>query len=234
MTASGDPLEVSLNGRAVPLRIRRDSRAKRLVLRIDAAIDGAVVTVPKDLSDAAATAFVESRADWVLDHLDRLPVRVPFADGARVPVLGREHRIRHLPGARGGAWLEDGEIRVSGRAEHLPRRVADRLKTEARREISDRAAEKCARLGLDHGRITLRDTRSRWGSCAANGDLSFCWRLILAPEAALDYVVAHEVAHLRHRGHGPDFHALVATLTPGFEAGRRWLRDNGFLLRRYG
>ena len=225
---------LDLNGRAVPLRIRRDKRAKRLTLRIDQSAEGAVVTIPDLASDDEATAFARGKGDWIIDQLARLPERMPFVDGALVPVLGHPHRIRHLAGERGGVWRENDEIRVTGDTAHLARRVTDWLKKEARLEIVHRAAAKSDQLGLPHGRITLRDTRSRWGSCAANGNLSFCWRLILAPEPVLDYVVAHEIAHLSIRDHSPAFHALVAELTDSAVEGRVWLREQGHTLRRYG
>jgi predicted metal-dependent hydrolase len=168
------------------------------------------------------------------DRLDELAPRVAFVPGASVPFLGSPHRIVHQPVARRGVWREAAAIHVSGHAEHLPRRVLDFLKSEARNEISLRAHDKAYILDRAIARITLRDTRSRWGSCAADGSLNFSWRLILAPEEVLDYVVAHEVAHLVHHDHGPRFWALVAELTPSVAAPRRWLRAKGAELLQYG
>ncbi len=225
---------LDLGGRSVPLRIRRDRRARRLVLRIDQESDGVVVTVPDGLPDSAGLAFARRQAGWILTRLDALPERIGFVDGAEIPVLGVACRIHHQPDGRGGVWRNATDIHVTGPGEHLARRLTDWLKREARREIVARTAEKAARLGVDHGRVTLRDTRSRWGSCAANGNLSFCWRLILAPDFVLDYVVAHEVAHLAMRDHGPRFRAVVARLTEFGHEGPAWLRRHGHRLRRYG
>ena len=225
---------LDIDGRAVPLRIRRNARARRLVLRIDAASDGAVVTLPPGVPVEDGLDMARQRAAWIAGQLAALPARMSFADGACVPFLGVEHSIRHRPGHRGTVWREDGEILVAGGPEHLARRVGDWLKGEARRLISPLVALKAARLGRTAGRITLRDTRSRWGSCSANGNLSFCWRLVMAPEAVLDYVVAHEVAHLGMRGHGPRFWRAVAGLTNDAEGARAWLRENGDGLHRYG
>ena len=225
---------LDIEGRAVPLRIRRNARARRLVLRIDAAADGAVVTLPPGVPVEDGLDMARQRAAWIAGRLAALPARMPFADGACVPFLGVEHPIRHRPGCRGTVWLQDGEIHVAGRPEHLARRLTDWLKGEARRRIAPVVAAKVARLGRAAGRITLRDTRSRWGSCSANGNLSFCWRLVMAPETVLDYVVAHEVAHLAEPGHGSRFWRAVAGLTANAESARAWLRENGDRLHRHG
>ena len=151
-----------------------------------------------------------------------------------VPVLGVPHVIDHEPAARRGVWCQNGAIRVSGRREHLARRVADFLRREAGTELSRRAHAKAETIGHKIERITLRDPKSRWGSCSSNKRLNFSWRLILAPEAVLDYVVAHEVAHLEHMNHGDRFWALVAELTPEVKRPRRWLHTQGASLLRYG
>ncbi len=225
-------------GRPVPVTFRRNRRARRLILRIAPGCgkgpDGVVVTLPARASVGDGRALVGDKADWIADQLDDLPPHVPLANGSVIPVLGVDHAIRHCPGGRRGVWREDGEIRVSGRAEHTPRRLADWLKREARREIAGRVRDKAADLGREPGRISLRDTRSRWGSCAPNGNLSFCWRLFLAPEFVLDYVVAHEVAHLEELHHGPAFWRLVQRLTPAKEEARAWLHRHGAALHRIG
>ncbi|GAB6052399.1 SprT family zinc-dependent metalloprotease [Magnetospira thiophila] len=227
---------LDLDGRAVPLRIRRHKRARRMILRLDPQGDGVLLTLPAGVPLAQAKHFAESKGGWILDHLTRRPSPRPFVDGAEIPLRGEPHRLCHRPGARGSVWClaEAQEIHVAGDAAHLSRRLHDWLRAEARRDITTRAASICADLGRSHGRITLRDPRSRWGSCAHNGNLSFSWRLILAPEAVLDYVVAHEVAHLSIRDHGPRFHALVARLTEHATSGRAWLKRHGRDLHLYG
>ena len=225
---------LDVDGRTVPVRFRRNSRAKRIILRLDAAGDGVVVTLPKRVSEAEGLSWAVNQRAWIGDRLAALPDRVPFADGARVPFEGDEHVIRHRPGTRRGVWRDAGEIGVSGRPEHLARRVRDWLRAEARRRLVAPVTETARRLGEEAGRVTVRDTRSRWGSCASNGNLSFCWRLIMAPDFVLDYVVAHEVAHLREANHGPAFWRTVDELTPHTAAGRRWLREHGERLHFYG
>jgi predicted metal-dependent hydrolase len=154
--------------------------------------------------------------------------------GAVVPLLGIDHVIRHAGGWRGATHRAAGEIRVGGEPEFVARRVRDFLITESRTELAARARTKAAILGKRVAAVTVRDTRTRWGSCASSGRLSFSWRLILTPEAVFDYVVAHEVAHLQEMNHSRRFWALVATLTPEVEAPRTWLKANGPRLLRFG
>jgi hypothetical protein len=225
---------LDLDDRAVPLTVRRHPRARRIILRLTAEGDGAVVTIPERASFEDGIALARNHAGWILGRLAAIPPRVPFVDGTVLPFLGRDHRLRHHARTFPAVRREGGEIIVAGRAEDLPRRVADWLRRQARIEIGARVEDKAATLGRAPGRITLRDTRSRWGSCSAAGNLSFSWRLVMAPADVLDYVVAHEVAHLAHRDHGPGFWRTVAALTGDVAAGRAWLRRHGRGLHRYG
>jgi predicted metal-dependent hydrolase len=179
-------------------------------------------------------ALLTAHAAWVMERLAALTPHVALVPGARVPLGGIPHEIRHAPDGRGGAWLEHGAIAVSGNPEFLPRRVADFLRAEARRRITTLAAGHAARLGVKFKAIRLKDTRSRWGSCAPDGTLAFSWRLVMAPDWVLDYVVAHEVAHLREMNHSDRFWAQVALLTPHRDAAVAWLRDHGPALLRVG
>ena len=225
---------VEVDGRAVPLRVRRDRRARRLILRIDADSDGAVVTLPPGASLAEAVSLARREAGWIADRLAALPPRVPFADGAAIPLLGFEHRVCRQAGPRLPVRREGGEILVSGEPDHVARQLAGWLRQEALREITPRAHAKAQRLDRRVRRISVRDTRSRWGSCSPEGRLSFSWRLVMAPARVLDYVVAHEVAHLAEPRHGPAFWRTVAALHGDVDWARRWLRRRGPALHRYG
>jgi len=225
---------LALAGLALPVEVRVSARAKRLSLRVDPRSGMAVAVVPPHVDDAEVTRFVTRHTRWLEDRLAAVPPGLPFADGAVLPVLGIDHVVRHLPDQRQPVLRIDGELRVGGRAEHLARRVRDHLMTEARRELTERCHAKAAVLGVNVAGITLRDTRSRWGSCSPTGRLNFNWRLILAPEPVLDYVAAHEVAHLREMNHSPRFWALVARLEPLYSDARAWLKAHGAGLHRYG
>jgi predicted metal-dependent hydrolase len=219
---------------AAPLRWRRSRQARRISLRIDPADGAVVVTLPPRAGRQAAMGLLHDNAEWIAARLAALPLRLPFADGAPVPLHGEMHHIRHIPTGRAGVQLLGHTLHVSGDAAFLPRRVADFLRAEARRRFTALAMAKAEQAGLRPRRISMKDTRTRWGSCSARGDLAFCWRLVMAPPFVQDYVAAHEVAHLRHMNHGSRFWALVATLTPHTDAAMRWLRDEGPRLLRVG
>jgi predicted metal-dependent hydrolase len=213
---------------------RRNKRARRVSLRIEPQAGLVVVTLPPRAGRRAGLALLTAHAGWVAARLAALPGAVPFTPGALVPLGGVDHPIRHLPESRRGAWLEAGEICVSGKPEFLPRRVRDLLRSEAKRRLSALVAEKASHLGARIRRVRVRDTRSRWGSCGADGSLAFSWRLVMAPDFVQDYVAAHEVAHLRHMNHSSRFWALVRELTPHTEAAVAWLHEEGTRLVRIG
>lgn len=225
---------LSVTGLPAPLELRESLRARRMTLRLDPARGLVQVVVPAGLSEAEAVRFVGRHAGWVRARLAKLPPARPFEDGAHIPVLGVDHIIRHEPFIRGPGVRASGEIRVGGRAEHLPRRVRDLLIAEARLRLGERARALAAVLGAKVRGVTVRDTRSRWGSCSSAGRLSFSWRLMLTPEPVFDYVVAHEVAHLLEMNHSPRFWALVARLSPEAARARAWLRSHGAELLRVG
>lgn len=227
-----ETVDLDLGGRSVQVAVKRSALARRISLRIDPA-RGAVLMLPVKARLAEGERFLLAHRVWLAERLARLPGPVALGDGATVPLLGVPHPVRHVPGARRGVWVEDGEILVSGLPEHVGRRTADFLKTEAKRLIAPRAQDMAARLGRKPGRITVKDTKSRWGSCSSSGDLAFSWRLVLAPEQILDYVVAHEVAHLVQMNHSPAFWAVVESLVGDHRPARRWLKINGAGLHRF-
>ena len=210
-----------------PTRVqwRRSARARRVSLRIDPGSSSVVVTLPGRMARARGLAMLTVHAGWVDAHLAALPVALTFADGALIPVAGQPHRIRHLPASDGSAWLQAGEIHVPGNAAEIARRVTDLLRSEALRRLGALVAEKCAMAGLSVRRVTVKDTRTRWGSCTPGGTLMFCWRLVMAPSLVQDYAVAHEVAHLRHMN--PWRKLLGAGPRPHPASGRRLARGSG-------
>lgn len=220
----------------VPVHVRVSRRARRLALKIDAVGDAVELVLPPRTSLPRALNFLRLNRAWVETRLAALPPRVTFNDGERVPILGVPHRIHRVARSRehGPVWLEGGEIKVTGEAPFVARRVRDFLKERAREEFGRRARRLAARLGREVGRITVRDTTTRWGSCSANGNMAFSWRLVMAPDAVLHYVVAHEVAHLVEMNHGPRFWKLVEKLVPDVERHRDWLNANRAWLLRIG
>ncbi len=230
------PRQVAHQAGKLPVRVRVSRRARRMALKIDAVTDAVELVLPPRTSLPRALKFLKSNRDWVESRLAALPTRVALADGETVPLLGLPHRIRHVQrsAGRGPVWIEGDEIRVSGEKAHVARRVRDFLKERARAEFGRRARRLAAQLEREVGRIAVRDTTTRWGSCSASGNMAFSWRLVMAPESVLHYVVAHEVAHLVQMNHGPRFWKLVERLVPEVERHRDWLNENRAWLLRIG
>lgn len=234
-TGSGERTrEAILNGAPVSVLLRRHPRARRIKLTIDPTRGCPVLTLPPGVSEREAMGFLDRNAGWALNALNKLPTPVEIAPGGVIPFRGIDHEIDHQPDARRGVFVEDRALIVSGSAEHLPRRVTDFLKREAKSAIKPLTRDMAAVLDREPGRVSVRDQRTRWGSCAANGDLSFSFRLILAPPRILDYVVAHEVSHLVHMDHSKAFWSTVATLYPDWRDARDWLSEHGTRLHRIG
>jgi len=222
-------------GLGMPVAIRVSPRARRLALRVDAAARGIELVLPRRVPNDVAIGFVARRRGWIAARVAAMPPPTRLADGATVPVFGVPHRIRRVAEAQAApVTIDGGEIRVRGDPAHLPRRVVDHLKALARRDFAARARALAARLGRSVTRVGVRDPKSRWGSCSSKGALSFSWRLVLAPEPVIDYVVAHEVAHLVEMNHGPRFWRVVAGLCPDSAGPRAWLKRHRLELLSYG
>lgn len=215
----------------VSITMRHSARARRISLRVSS-LDGRVtLTRPRGVSEREALAFAREKEAWLRGHLAERSAPVHVAPGALVPVEGVLRELR--PGAGRAVALAEGAILVPGAEAQVAARLKGWLKARARDRLAVASDRYAARLGVGHGGITLRDTRSRWGSCSAAGRLSYSWRLILAPPQVLDYVAAHEVAHLREMNHSADFWALVDRLCPDWRVQRDWLRRQGADLHRY-
>jgi predicted metal-dependent hydrolase len=221
-------------GGEATLSIRRSRRARRVALRIVPGSGEVELVVPHRGSIKQGIAFAREKAEWLKAHLGSMPVPVPFEEGAVIPVHDRPRRIRRVDQLFRGVWLTERELQVSAPAEIVGDYVRRWLRTEARRVLLARAEEKARLVRRRIRRLTVRDTSTRWGSCSAEGDLSFSWRIVMAPDFALDYLVAHEVAHLVEMNHSPKFWAIVERIAVDPERGRDWLRDNGGALHRYG
>lgn len=225
-------------GAPVPIKVRVNPRATRLIVKVHPSTGEVAVVSPSARGIGRALDFAKSEKAWIAERLSHVPTWIPLEPGVSVPFRGRDHMIRHAPGARGVVWLDNEAyrptIRVAGSPEHAPRRLEDWLKREARKELVRRVEVFATALGVKPARIHIRDASSRWGSCSSTGALSFSWRLILAPPFVLDYVAAHEVAHLKEMNHGPKFWRLVDLLVGDPNRAQDWLREHGAVLHRYG
>jgi predicted metal-dependent hydrolase len=215
----------------IAIRLRRHSGARRLVLRIAASAEDPVLTLPVRATLAEARAFALDHEPWLRRHLANRPAPIPVSAGTRLPLRGVPVTLAIGPGFRLDA--AGATLTLPGPAARLPFQAAAFVREDARARCHDAVRRFAAELGLPHGRISLRDPRSRWGSCTSSGDLMFSWRLAMAPPAVLDYVAAHEVAHLAELNHSARFWAVVRRLMPAHAAERAWLRAEGASLHRF-
>lgn len=255
--ARGESVEVNISGLNMPMLLRRSPRARRFSLQVSEARRGAVLTLPAYASYAEAEEFLSRHLDWLKERIAGLPEPVPFADGAVVPLRGLVHVLRFAGPVRrrGVVWIDEADnakiapawpagtrdqndllprLQVAGEIAHAPRRLRDWLKRQAHADLRHYVDLHARRLDLMPKRITVRDQTTRWGSCSTTGTLSFSWRLILAPPFVLDYLAAHEVAHLAQMNHGPKFWSLVASTMPRHEEARDWLHRYGSDLHAFG
>ena len=254
---NGETIEVKIKGLGLPLLLRRSTRARRFSLQVSEARRGAILTMPVYSSFADADEFLSRHLDWLKERVAGLSEPVPFTHGAIIPLRGFAYMLRFAGSVRrrGVVWIEAAEdtkaapawpqaarlplrrlprLIVAGEPEHAPRRLLDWLKRQAHRDLRARVAVHANRLDLTPARIFVRDQTTRWGSCSTTGALSFSWRLVLAPPFVLDYLAAHEVAHLAHMNHGPRFWGMVERIIPRHDEARTWLRKHGASLHRYG
>lgn len=215
----------------ITVTLRRSARARRMTLRISQ-FDGRVtLTLPARVPEREALAFAQEKHGWIRKHLKDWEGVVPVGLGMQLPVEGTLREIS--PGQGRSVQLEPDMLAVPGGDARVPARVLGFLKARARDRLAAASDHYAARLGREYAGISIRDTRSRWGSCSSAGKLMFSWRLIMAPPAVLDYVAAHEVAHLAQMNHSPAFWAEVVRIHGPYDGARNWLRSHGNALHRY-
>lgn len=215
----------------VSVLLRRSTRARRMSLRISQ-LDGRVtLTIPNRVSEREAMQFVEEKADWLRAHLARRPEEVLVQIGGEVLFRGRSVSV--VAGTERGVQMGEDFVAVPGAPDRAGARLAGYFKQAARDRLAQASDQYAAALGRPYSRISLRDTRSRWGSCSSAGGLMYSWRLVMAPDDVLGYVAAHEVAHLAEMNHSSAFWDVVEQLYGDYAAPRQWLRDHGAQLHRY-
>lgn len=232
-------IDIAFEDAVYQVRLQRHRQARRYTLRVQSATREVVLTMPPRGNLRDAEAFAKKHGGWIASRLHRLPQPSPFRDGMVVPLRGEPHRIEHRPGERGTVWVELGDdgrhaLCVAGEAPHVARRVRDYLKREARRELEAVSRRYAEQLDVKVKRVSVRDQASRWGSCSTTGVLSYSWRLILAPPFVLDYLAAHEVAHLVEMNHSRAFWRIVGRICPNTARAKTWLDNHGADLHRYG
>ena len=227
------PDTMIIGAHEVPLRIRRNRRAKRMYLRYSPTDHAFSLTLPQRVRYEDGVRFVTSKSDWIAETLQALPARKKLRCGMSIPILGQQTKIVYNPDLPAPFALKDDRLEISGERRNMAPRIVAALKKIVRNELSELSHFKAEQLGKRIHRITLRDTQSRWGSCSSTRNLMFSWRLIFAPYEVLDYVVSHEVAHLRHMNHSPRFWECVESICPDYTEWKDWLKFHGKELYRF-
>lgn len=225
---------LTTQGGTIPITIRQSMRAKRISIKISHTSREVELVYPKRTSLKKAMEFLHSKQGWITQQFFKLPEPIPFIPGNTIPVLGQMLILHNIPSPRGQPFIENNQLVITCLPEFFSRRVWDYLKKMLLKEIQALATAKAEILGVKIKRITLRDTSSRWGSCSSSGSLSFSTRLIFAPHEVLDYLVSHEVAHLKEMNHSRAFWKYVAILCPEYKKQNAWLKRYGGGLHRYG
>ena len=220
---------------SVEVSTRVSPRAKKITLKITGH-KGVELVIPKNVSDKQAMHFLYSKQDWIIEKSKRIGIknRTLFEEGAQIPIQGNLYEIEYGGSIRGKTRLEGDKLIVCGERGVVAKRVRAFLQELAKKEIAARAEVEAHKLGVKFNKITVRDTNSRWGSCSQKKNLSFSWRLVMAPRDVLEYVVAHEIAHLIEMNHSKRFWNLVESIFPEHQSSRKWLKDNGVMLHTYG
>lgn len=236
MAADPSSIELELSDRSISVAIRRAARARRVSLRLNGRSGGPELVLPQRAPLKFGLEFAQAQAGWLERHLARITPPQKLVPGMTLPLGGIDHAIEHRPALRGVALDETARVLiVGGREEHAPRRLRDFLAKRARAAIAPLAHEKAQSLGKRIAYLGIRDNRSRWGSCSSDGRLSFTWHLALTPEPVIDYLAAHEVAHLVEMNHSARFWRLCQTLTAGdMQESRAWLKRNGGRILAFG
>lgn len=228
-----EPAELAIEGKSISVTFRRHAKARRLVLRLSRDRSGVVVTLPSRVGRKEGLDFAKRSSQWIAERLAAEPARRPVEAGAAIQLRGEQFRIMPSGSRRGAVTVRDDTLLIAGGVEHLERRLVDWLKLEARHDLVKASEAYAAAMGAKFHRIVVRDQKSRWGSCSSDGTLSYSWRLVLAPPFVLDYVAAHEVAHLKHMNHGRQFWRLVLTHCPDAARAKTWLKQHGAELHAY-
>ena len=215
-----------------PIKITKSSRAKRLTIRIDEKNHCPSLTIPKGCSQKQAVKFVDANKDWILNMMARLPQAKNFCNGDTISFFGKNYIINQTHAQKGGCF-EDNYIKIGGQPEFLNRRVTDFLKEQTLEKLSKLTLEKAKILNCHVSGVSIKDTKSRWGSCSTLGNINYNWRICMAPSYVIDYLVSHEVSHLLHPDHSASFWQTVETLCPNYKEGRHWLKIKGKDLYKY-
>lgn len=223
----GEIFSLDISGETIPVKVTRSRQAKRLILRVDKTSGAVKLTVPAYASNKSAEKFLASNVGWLQSELAALEPLQIIEDSSILPFLGEELRVQFTGQSPRTVQVGDDIIEVGGPVDLAPIRLEKWLKAEARKVLTERVEFHADTLGTAFKRISIGDMKSRWGSCSSSGTLRFSWRLVMAPFEVMDYVAAHEVAHLLEMNHSDAFWAHVGRCIPDYKLRRRWLKTTG-------
>jgi predicted metal-dependent hydrolase len=215
-----------------PLKVNTSLKLRRLSLRIDHKKRLVILSIPKFYSKKKAIEFLNEHLDWIEEKLSELPAQKDFEDGEKISLFGQQILICHDLNF-GAPKLINNTLYVGGDKEFLHRRVKDYIKREAKKQFFEKSKFFADKLGKKLEGVTIKDTKSRWGSCSTLNHINYNWRIALAPTETIDYLMAHEVSHLAHQDHSPAFWQTVDSLNQNAYAGKKWLEKHGNELYLY-
>ncbi|MBO6506223.1 MAG: M48 family metallopeptidase [Kordiimonadaceae bacterium] len=225
-------LGVSVEGLFLPVKLRRNAQARKMILRVDSTTGELKLTAPKHVSVRELQKFLDENQNWIAAEKAKVADMPELGPGDVFPLLGHRVVIHHTGVPPRKVSLADGQLTVGGPIDQAPARLVRWLRAEAKRILMDDAGEFAHQLGVSFKRVSIGDMKSRWGSCSSTGTLRFNWRLIMAPVDVRRYVAAHEVCHLLEMNHSPQFWAHVSSLDSRYKINRKWLREHGVDLMR--
>lgn len=229
-----EPREIHINGRSLQLILKSDRRAKSLKLRCDPFGDKVHLTLPYRANLEDAQKFLDKSQAWLAKQLSKRHLKISFSHGAVIPILGQQYAIHHRATTRPHIEIVDHTLYVEGEENRIHLLIHKWLRFHALGVLQQKSIQLAHKLAVVVNKVRVRELKSLWGSCAADGSLTYSWRLIMAPEAIVEYICAHEVSHIIERNHGKQFWSLVESLCPHFKSSRRWLREEGKNLFLYG
>lgn len=223
----GEHFSIEVNGDTVPVAVRRNRQARRLILRVNQTTGDVTLTLPTYVGAAAAEKFLTKQTSWIAQERAAISPASAIGEGEWLSLAGEMHQLVFTGSAPRTVQRLDGQLIVGGPKDLAPARLEKWLRQEAKNELLARATHHAETLDVSFSRVSIGDMKSRWGSCSSKGTLRFSWRLLMAPHEVLDYVAAHEVAHLLEMNHSERFWRHVARCVPEFQARRRWLKTEG-------
>lgn len=230
LTGKTFDLEKSFN---FDLQVVSGLKYKRLTLRIDSKKRKAILTMPYLCSKKKAYEFIASKQEWIEKHLADLPKTKDFEDKETISLFGKPIQICHLPNSLKSAYTENNTLYIGGDIAFLHRRVKDFIKKEAKKNFLKISRELATQINCKIENVQIKDTKSRWGSCSSLNNINYSWRIALAPDYVINYLMAHEVSHLKHKDHSYRFWRCVKELYPDATKGKNWLKTNGKSLFLY-